>query len=122
AGAALHRQRRRRLATPSVADGRRRGAGTMRWATAISVRQSLAAALDDAIDSLPRDFSAARADLALLFVSASHYMDMEMLPDRLQAKFPATVLFGCAAAGVIGGGREIQSEPAGALTLAPLPA
>src|SRR5262245_34868546 len=93
----------------------------MRWATAISARQDLDAALDDAIQSLRRDFGAVRADLALLFVAASNPAAAAMLPARLQSKLPTTVLLGCTAAGVIGGGREIEHEPAVALTVAELP-
>ncbi len=55
------------------------------------------------------------------FLRAHDPNDYRRLPELLQAEFPDVMLFGCAAGGVIGDGREEEIEPALALTAATLP-
>lgn len=60
-------------------------------------------------------------DLAVFFVSP-HFSDtFEQLPALLQEHIPARVLIGCSAGGVLGGGVELENEPAMSLTVAHLP-
>jgi small ligand-binding sensory domain FIST len=93
----------------------------MRWCSAVSDL----AVLDDALHAVAGEVAAGMRgeaiDLAVLFVSqhfAAHY---EALPERLRAVLPHRVLLGCAAGGVIGGGREVEHRPGIALTVAHLP-
>ena len=60
-------------------------------------------------------------DLAVFFVSP-HFRDaFEQLPAMLQEHLPARVTIGCSAGGVVGGGLELENEPAMSLTAAHLP-
>lgn len=60
-------------------------------------------------------------DLAIFFVSP-HFRDaFEQIPAMLQEHLPARVVIGCSAGGVVGGGIELENEPAMSLTAAHLP-
>ena len=60
-------------------------------------------------------------DLAVFFVSPHFRDSFEKLPAMLQEHLPARVLIGCSAGGVVGGGIELENEPAMSLTAAHLP-
>lgn len=94
----------------------------MKWASAIGDGPDLTAALERcagaALDQLGDD---APASVVFVFVSAAYAGSLECVPDVLRARFPDAVLAGCSAAGVTGGGREIEDRPAVSLTAGHLP-
>jgi small ligand-binding sensory domain FIST len=59
--------------------------------------------------------------LLVVFVSEHHAEGFERIPEWMGACFPGAFLVGCSAAGVIGGGREIEGQPGVSLTAASLP-
>jgi len=61
------------------------------------------------------------ADLVIAFVSAHHQEQFERVPGLVRAAMGGGLLIGCSAAGVIGGGTEIEDRPAVSLTAAVLP-
>lgn len=72
-------------------------------------------------DDIRPEFGNHAIDLAVFFVSP-HFRDtFEQLPALLQEHLPARVLIGCSAGGVVGGGLELENEPAMSLTAAHLP-
>ncbi|MCC7265627.1 MAG: FIST C-terminal domain-containing protein [Candidatus Latescibacteria bacterium] len=93
----------------------------MQWTSAVSSEPDL----DHALDALERElkpaFGNGPADLAVVFVSPHHQEDYRRIPAQVQQRFGPRVLIGCSAAGVIGGGREFEQQPALSLTLASLP-
>jgi small ligand-binding sensory domain FIST len=93
----------------------------MHWASAVSVEPFLDAAVEDAAAAVRAQLGSARADLAVVFVSAHHGAQMERVPDLVARAVAADVLIGCSAGGVIGGGREIEQRPGLSLTAAVLP-
>src|SRR5690606_18573316 len=60
-------------------------------------------------------------DLLISFVSTRHAARFEALPELIRREFEGTLLFGCCAGGVIGGGREIEDQASLSLTGASLP-
>ena len=60
-------------------------------------------------------------DLAVFFVSPHFREAFDQLPALLQEHLPARVTIGCSAGGVVGGGIELENEPAMSLTAAHLP-
>jgi len=93
----------------------------MRWASAAADDDSLDAALDALVARTRRDLGEVAVDLAVIFVSNHFATGYERIPAALRARLPHRVLLGCSAGAVIGGGREIESRPGVALTVAHLP-
>ena len=95
----------------------------MQWASAISQQNTLPAALTECANSVRASLGdTAPADLAVVFASSEYAADYPELP-RLTAELlgaPA-LLLGCSGGGIIGGGSEIEQEPAVSLTAARLP-
>ncbi len=107
---------------------------SMKWASALSTRPSLEAAVDEVIAATQADLGAP-ADLALVFISSTFASEYPRLLPLLQERLPVAALIGCGAGGIVGNrieqiGKipldpeqisEIEDEPALALCLASLP-
>ena len=93
----------------------------MRWASAISDNSDLERAIDEITTATIAELAGESPHLAISFVSqhfTARYPDCLRL---LRAALPDTLMLGCSAGGVIGGGREIEQKPAISLTVAHLP-
>ncbi|MCS6915898.1 MAG: FIST C-terminal domain-containing protein [Myxococcales bacterium] len=93
----------------------------MRWATAISERPTLDAAVEDAVVALRAELGAEEPDLVLCFVSSHYRAGFATLPQLVRRLLPEALLLGCSAGGVVGGGREVEQRRALSLTAAVLP-
>ncbi|MEM9154319.1 MAG: FIST N-terminal domain-containing protein [Cyanobacteria bacterium P01_F01_bin.33] len=122
----------------------------MQWVNALSTKPSLEAALQDVVtqakarlvdrpqavmvgagaadpnESAPAfDGSSARvktdADLAILFISSAFASEYARVLPLLQDLLSVKVLVGCSGGGIVGGDREVEANPAIALSLAVLP-
>lgn len=93
----------------------------MQWFSAVSAAPDLGDALDELETGLGGVLGGGAVDLAVVFVSPHHQEYYSALPAQLNRRFGSRVLIGCSAAGVIGGGREVEQQPALSLTLARLP-
>jgi small ligand-binding sensory domain FIST len=93
----------------------------MRWASAVDLDSSLPAAVESAAEKIFLGLGRCEPDLLIAFVSAHHSTHFDALPALVRREFETTLLFGCCATGVIGGGREIEDRPALSLTGALLP-
>ncbi len=97
----------------------------MKWVSALSMRPSLEAALDDVIQQAQQSLNA-EANLALLFISTSFTSEYPRLLPLLQERLAVPHIIGCGGDGIIGQASpghtsEIEEQPALALTLAHLP-
>lgn len=92
----------------------------MRWASAVSTAPDLQRAVSEAADQVRGGLDRAPS-LTLAFASGQYGPDLKYVPELLLAELGKTLVMGCSAGGVIGGGREIEHEPALALTAAVLP-
>jgi small ligand-binding sensory domain FIST len=93
----------------------------MKWASSVGASARLSDCIAQAAAAVRLRLKAATADLALVFAS-HHFRDaFDHLPALVQEHLPSRVLVGCSAAGVIGGGEEVEHEPAVSLTAALLP-
>lgn len=92
----------------------------MQWISAVSAAPDLDRALDELAGEL-KPALGGPADLAVLFVSPHHQAAYGRIPELIYRRFGPRALIGCSAAGVIGGGRELEQQPALSLTLAALP-
>jgi len=93
----------------------------VRWASAVGEATDLEAAVAHAVAGVRAGWGDERADLVVAFVSHHFAPQAEQVPDAVRAAFPAALLLGCTAGGVIGGGHEVEERPAVALTVAHLP-
>ncbi|OGG50685.1 MAG: hypothetical protein A3F84_09655 [Candidatus Handelsmanbacteria bacterium RIFCSPLOWO2_12_FULL_64_10] len=93
----------------------------MLWASALSQGRTLSDAAAELGDALSEQLGGRRPDLAVAFVSPYFQDAYEELPDLVCDLLSPTVLVGCSAGGVIGGGVEVEQGPALSLTAASLP-
>jgi small ligand-binding sensory domain FIST len=97
----------------------------MKWASAISTRHSLEAAVQDVVEQAQRLLQAP-PDLALLFISSAFASEYPRLMPLLQDNLAVPALIGCSGGGVVGVDelgqtQEIEGKAALSLTLAHLP-
>lgn len=92
----------------------------MRWFSTVSEEESFETALSQCVVDLRQQLGPERADLIVAFVSSGYSGDRDALATALAELKPRHIL-GCSAGGVIGGGREVELQPAVSLTAAVLP-
>jgi len=93
----------------------------VRWASAIATPSHLGDAVNEAAEAVLAELGEAVPDLVVAFVSEAHADHYQRFPDYLAEHFPTATVLGCSAGGVIGGGREIEGEPAISISAARLP-
>jgi small ligand-binding sensory domain FIST len=93
----------------------------MRWASAVDTDPSLQIAIERAAEKIFTDLDRQHPDLLVVFVSQEHAARFDAVSELLHREFENTFLFGCCGRSVIGGGREIEDQPAISLTGALLP-
>jgi small ligand-binding sensory domain FIST len=94
--------------------------GPVKWASAASAAIELERAVDEACGVLSAALQGAVPDLVVAFVS-HHGTPAQRLPELIAQRLPHRTLFGCTAAGVIGGSREIERSAGLTLAAAVLP-
>ncbi len=93
----------------------------MSWASAMGVGARLETAVTEAAGQLEGEFPARRPDLAIVFASSAYGQAIESLPQMLRSLLGDSLLFGCNATGLIGGGIEEEQEPGIAILCGSLP-
>lgn len=93
----------------------------MKWASALSHERSPRFAVAEALESVDADLGGAPADLLLAFVYPSQTDQFPLVAKAIAEQHPKAAFVGCSAAGVVGGGQEVEHEPALALVAAVLP-
>jgi small ligand-binding sensory domain FIST len=93
----------------------------MRWASTVSEEPSFEAALAEAAETIRSHLGGHKANLAFLFLSEHHRASYAKAGERVVAQLPGSLLLGCSAKSVIGGGREVEGRPGLSLTAASLP-
>ncbi len=93
----------------------------MKWASTLATGGGFDEAFTGAIARLVGKLDGDEPDLLLVFVTPGYGDDYHRVPGALRAAFPDASIAGCAAGGVVGGGRELEHVPAIALIGAVLP-
>lgn len=98
---------------------------SMKWASALSTRPSLEAAVED-VTAQAQGQLQAPADLGLVFISSAFASEYSRLMPLLKERLSVPVLVGCSGSGVVGMNargqvREVEEDAALNLTLAHLP-
>lgn len=92
----------------------------MKWASTTAATSRLEDAVAEAAETIEGELDGP-VDLIFAFATDEHSAHLPNLGAEIQRRFPAALLFGCTGPGVIGGGVEIEGEPALSLTAAQLP-
>ena len=93
----------------------------VKWSSVLSRERSEQFAVEEALESLAVDLQGEAPDLILMFVYSSQTDQYPSMAEAIAECYPDAALVGCSAAGVVGGGHEIEHEPALSLTAAVLP-
>ena len=94
----------------------------MLWASALSQQTTLRAALSECAASVRATMGDVAPDLAVVFASSEYASDYADLPAMVADLLGEQALtLGCSGGGIIGGGAEVEQEPAVSLTVASLP-
>ncbi|MEE2828011.1 MAG: FIST N-terminal domain-containing protein, partial [Myxococcota bacterium] len=93
----------------------------MKWASASSNSVAFETAADEVLERLRSELAGRDPDLLLVFVSAQHAAHYEDVPTVFRGAYPRSTLVGCTGGGIIGGGRELEHQPALSVTAAWLP-
>ncbi len=91
------------------------------FSAALSTDPSSAKAEEQVAARVAQGLAGERPDLLCVFVSHHHGGAIEGLGPRLAARTGAAVLVGCTGESIIGGGREVENEPALSAWAARLP-
>lgn len=92
----------------------------MHWISSLSTAPDTDAAIGSVVDEVTAELGRT-PDLVFAFASRHHRRELTALPGRLSARLGHAPLVGCAAGGIVGAGREVESGPALALVAALLP-
>jgi small ligand-binding sensory domain FIST len=93
----------------------------MKWASTVAVGSPLEAIVERATDDVATALGTTTPDLLVAFVSEHFQFEYGRVPELLRKRLAPRVLLGCSAGGVIGGGTEVEREPALSLSGACLP-
>lgn len=93
----------------------------MKWASTAVVGSPLETIVDEAADGLLAALGTDAPDLLVAFVSPHFQFEYDRLPTLIGRRLTPGLLAGCSAGGVIGGGTEVERQPAISLTAAVLP-
>ena len=93
----------------------------MRWASAIATAERIEDAVDAAAESITEELGSIRPDLAVVFITDHYAPWFGRLAAIVRRSFPSALLYGCSVGGAIGGGVEVEHEPALSLTVGALP-
>lgn len=93
----------------------------MRWSSAVSDSPSFTEAVTQASEQILASLDGQHPDLAVVFVSSHHAPSYSTAPEVFAEALGARTLIGCSAAGVIGGGQEVERRPGIAISAALLP-
>ncbi len=93
----------------------------MQWSSAVSDSPSFTEAVTQASEQILANLDGKHPDLAVVFISSHHMPSYVVAPELLAETLGAKVLIGCSAAGVIGGGQEVERRPGIAISAAILP-
>src|ERR1700722_4430387 len=99
----------------------------MKWASALVGSRggkkdtTLSELLSRCCDDISEQLGGDKPDLVVVFVSPNFVDDYHHVPIVIKDKIRPRHLIGCSASGLIGGGKEVETEPAVAMTAAVLP-
>lgn len=89
----------------------------MRFASALSTLPRFDDALAEACDRARAQLGNASIDLCIVFASPVLGQDLERLPTAVHERLAPRALLGCTGGGIVGGGHEVEGQPALSVTV-----
>ena len=93
----------------------------MKWASVLSRERSPKFAVEEAIESIDIGLGGMPPDIVMVFAYPSRTEQYPLVLEAIGDHHPKAALVGCSAAGIVGGGHEIEQVPGLSLTAAVLP-
>jgi small ligand-binding sensory domain FIST len=93
----------------------------VKWISTLSDAATLPQALEEVASAAEQSLKGQKPDLCLVFISSNFLSGYEAVLPFLRARLGPRVILGCSGGGVVGSGREIEHQPALAITVAVLP-
>lgn len=93
----------------------------MKWASALARHSTLEVAFKNAAEQIKEDLNNESPDLLLCFISPAFAEYYKEVPGLAKKYLNPAAFAGCSAGGIIGGGVELEREPALVLSAAMLP-
>lgn len=93
----------------------------MHWVNALSTDGSGDDAVDEAVDGVCTALGGGSPDVAFVFAAGHPRPALRTMQARIAERLGGATIVGCAAAGVVGTGREVEEGPALSITAAELP-
>src|SRR5688572_25158592 len=90
------------------------------FASALSTQSKTDAAVQEACEQALSQLGG-KPDLAMVFISAHHRPQLELIASLLHERLGTEALLGCTGEAIVGGEQEIEGDPAISLWLARLP-
>lgn len=87
----------------------------MMWASAIGLGRDLESAAAEALEQMANESGMVHPEIVIAFVSTAYDSAIDRLPQIIKRWLGESLLFGCNAGGLIGGGTEVEDEPGIAL-------
>ncbi len=93
----------------------------MKWVSSVSDHSNLVQAVAETSRSIKQQLQGEAPDLVIVFISGHHEDSYARVPLLLHSLVQESLVIGCSAGGVIGGGEEVEGRPGFSLTAAVLP-
>jgi len=93
----------------------------MQWASSISSDENIESCIQKTCADIKSQLGDKTADLTIVFVSPHYQQEYPNIPDLIRQAMEPGTLFGCSGGGIIGGGSEVENNPAFSMTAAHLP-
>jgi small ligand-binding sensory domain FIST len=93
----------------------------MKWASAISTNNIIEDCVREAVESIKKELGDLEPHLTTIFVSPHFKEDYPIIPNLIRSFIKPGALLGCSGGGIIGGGSEVEHQPAFSITCAYMP-
>jgi small ligand-binding sensory domain FIST len=93
----------------------------MKWSTALSQKLDLEQALQECCAKLNKELDGQDPDLLMAFIAPEFMAKYDLVPGIIYGAMSPKTFIGCSAAGFIGGGMEVEQNPAVSMVAARLP-
>ncbi len=93
----------------------------MKWASHLSIENNIEACVDESIEAIRSQMGKDSIHLTVIFVSPHFKGGYNAIPKLIRERIDPGRFLGCSGGGIVGGGREVEQQPAFSITCANLP-
>ena len=93
----------------------------MKWASHLSIMNNIEECIDESVEAIRNKMGGDEVHLTVVFVSPQFKDKYEEVPKLIRERMAPGFFLGCSGGGIVGGGREVEHQPAFSITCANLP-